>query len=253
VCSVALLGVAAVLLGGCASYTTPGGGASLQSMGVSPEAKAAGTEYSMQQAFERKPLASFPAAVAVARVQAPDYRSRSAVGYGNGVFSVLTTRDIETDEQFQRISKLPMIRGVAPLNRLLIPSELAGEKDLRMAAASLQAEMLLLYTLHTEFFVQDFSKPLTVVTLGLSPNRQARVTTTASAVLLDTRSGFVYALAEATEQQDQLSNLWTDDSAVEQTRLRTESAAFDKLVGEFEKSWSNVVAQHVRPTTQPAP
>ena len=37
---------------------------------------------------------------------------------------------------------------------------------------------------------------------------------------------------------------WGSDVAADHSRLETESAAFDKLVGEFEKTWRNVVKQY---------
>ena len=87
-----------------------------------------------------------------------------------------------------------------------------------------------------------------MVTLGLSPNQQAQVVCTASAVLMDTRNGYVYGVAEATEKGDQLASAWTSSSAVDDTRRRTEAKAFEKLVGEMEKSWVGVVRTYAKAT-----
>lgn len=234
-------------LAGCAAYTAPGGPADLGVMGVTPQLAAdreKQTGYTMQEKFDRKPLARFPAAVAVARVQASGYRSRTASSHGYGAYSVVTTRDVETDEQFQRLAGLPMVRGVAPLSRILLKPELRSDADLRDAAASLQADVLVIYTLDTTFHVRDMAKPLSVVSLGLSPNQKARVTTTASAVVMDTRNGYVYGLAEASETIDRLASAWTNRDAIDAARLKAESAAFEKLVGELETTWRNVVARY---------
>src|SRR5687768_1452141 len=91
----ATLTLAAAGAAGCASYATPGGPADLGVMGVRPQLaadRAAQTDVTMQEKFDRKPLARFPTAVAVARVQAPGYRSRTASSYGRGAYSVVTTR-----------------------------------------------------------------------------------------------------------------------------------------------------------------
>ena len=112
------------------------------------------------------------------------------------------------------------------------------------AAAQLQAEMLLIYTLDTQFKTEDKAAPLSVITLGLSPNQQVRVTSTASAVLMDTRNGYIYGLAEATDQQNQMSNAWQNQVAIDETRRATETAAFGKLVGELEKTWQGVLARY---------
>src|SRR5205807_1721864 len=112
--------------------------------------------------------------------------SGSAQTYGRGAYTVVTTRDVESNDgkdQMEPLEKLPMMTGIAPINRLLLPEELKSDLELRQAAATLHADMLLIYTLDTNFKVEDAIAPLTVVTLGLSPNQQARVVTTASAVL----------------------------------------------------------------------
>lgn len=238
-------------VGGCASYATPGGPADLGVMGVRPQLaadRAAQTDITMQERFDRKPLARFPTSIAVARVQAPGYRSRTASSYGGGAYSVVTTRDVEKPEHVAKLSKLDMVKGVGPINRLLLPpTGFRSDQELREAAASMQADVLLIYTLDTNFYVRDMAKPLSVVSLGLSPNQQARVTTTASAVLMDTRNGYVYGLAEATDSHNRMASAWTNDDAIDAARLKTESAAFEKLVVELEKTWNGVVSRYAQP------
>jgi hypothetical protein len=85
-----------------------------------------------------------------------------------------------------------MVSGVGPINRLLLPTHLETDRELREAAARMHADVLLLYTLDTTFVVEDKAAPLTVVSLGLSPNKQANVICTASALLMDTRNGYLY-------------------------------------------------------------
>src|SRR5207253_2464668 len=77
------------------------------------------------------------------------------------------------------------VRGIAPIGRLLLPAQLKSDQELRAAAAQLQCDMLLVYTLDTSFHDRDALKPLTVVTLGLSPTNATNATTTASAVPTD--------------------------------------------------------------------
>ena len=112
--------------------------------------------------------------------------------------------------------------------------------------------MLLVYTIDTQFTTEDKAIPLSVISLGLSPNEQVRVTTTASAVLMDTRDGYIYALAEGTEHQDHMTNAWQNDVAIDETRRATESAAFDKLVDELAKTWPGVVARYAGVDNAPA-
>jgi hypothetical protein len=58
---------------------------------------------------------------------------------------------------------------------------------------------------------------------------------------MDTRNGYVYGVAEATDRQKQLASAWTSEAAVDQTRRRVESAAFTKLAANLEGMWSGVV------------
>ncbi|MEX0777578.1 MAG: hypothetical protein WD042_17875 [Phycisphaeraceae bacterium] len=241
---ISLIALSLLTLTGCgAEYVTPGRGADMSVFG-GKDPRRLQTDYDVQQRLDLKPLASFPTAIAVARVQAPGYRSYSNHSWGTGRYSVVTTRDVESDQSVASLTKLPMVTGVAPLNRMVLPERLESDRDLRQAAASLHADMLLIYTIDTTFDTEDLMEPMTIVTLGLSPNQQARVTTTASAMLMDTRNGYVYALAEATEKDQQLANAWTSETAVDQTRRRTEAKAFDKLIADFTRAWPRVVEQY---------
>ena len=202
----------ALAVGGCAaSYATPGRAADMKLFGAAAAAsRDQQTDGSVSKVIERQPLAKLPTAIAVIRVQAPGYSSETAQSWGGGAYSVVTTRDVENmDAALARLNRLPQVSGVAPVNRLLLPPEFHSDLELRQAAAALHADMLLVYTLDTTFHVQDVAAPLSVVTLGLSPNEVAHVVCTASAVLLDTRNGYVYGIAEATDRQQQLASAWT--------------------------------------------
>jgi hypothetical protein len=236
--------IALSLLTGCASYHAPGGPANLREVAaITPAAQKAGTPDDIQSSFEKKPLANFPANVAVVRLQAPGYRSQTAEGWGGGAYSVVLTRDIEPADAVGRIAKFPLVRGVAPIGRMLLPSNFTGDRELRQAAARLQADMLLVYTLDTSFHDRDLAAPISVVTLGLSPTKTTNVVTTASAVLMDTRNGFVYGVAEASAKRDGMASAWTTESAIDGDRRKTEAEAFEKLVGELETMWKGVATE----------
>lgn len=237
---------------GCVSYTTPGPGADLRAFGVTEEMRRAGTDEQLQALFDRQPLAKFPCRIVVARVQGSGYQSYRQSSYGSGQYSVVTTRDVETEAHFQRIGQLPMVQGVAPVSRLLLGNELKNDEPLRHAAARLHGDMLLIYTFDTQFYVGGSGSPIDVVTLGFLPTRQARVTCTASAVLLDTRSGYIYGLAEASVQQRQGANSWTSRAAVDQARQRAERQAFDDLLDELEQTWRAVIRTHAQPSAAPS-
>jgi hypothetical protein len=177
----------------------------------------------------------------VARVQGSGYCSYGATSYGTGRYSVVTTLDAEKPEDLDRLRKLALVRDVVTMNRLVLPVELHTDADLRNAAGALHADMLLVYTFDTTFRTEDFASPLTVVTLGLFPGKTAKVTTTASAVLLDTRTGYIFATATGHSKQSQLANAWTSEAAADDARLRAEREALDEMLTSFEQTWPRLV------------
>ena len=245
--------IASSALAGCAAYATPGRAADLRAVGYAPaEARQSQTDPGLQPSFDKKPLATFPAAIAVVRLQAPGYTSETAEGWGTGKFSIVTTRDVESDASVERLARMPQVAGLAPVNRMLLPSNLESDTDLRKAAASLHADLLLVYTFDTAFYQKDTAAPLTVLTLGIAPDTQTKVVTTASAVLLDTRNGYVYGVAEGTDTQEGLANAWGSDAQIDAARRKAESAAFDKLVGQIETMWAGVLREHYAGYPKPA-
>jgi hypothetical protein len=206
-----------------------------------------GTDPGIATVLDKQPLASFPASLALVRVQAPGYVSYTSRGWGGGAYTVVTTRDVEKPEDVTRINALPKVRGVAPLNRLVIPSFFNSDYELRAAAARMHADILVLYTIDTVFHETDRTTPVTVVTLGAANNKRLRIMSTASAALLDTRSGYVYGLAEANEEHEELQNAYKTEEEVDRIRRDVETKAFAGLVGEMETTWKMVLAEHVRP------
>jgi hypothetical protein len=233
---VLLLPVVVALLSGCATtYIPPSGRADLSNI----------SSFDMQESFAARPAAGIPASIAAVRVQAPQYRSyhteREGGVYGSGRYSVVTVKEVEDDADLERLAKLPDVGGFITINRLLIPARLESDRELREAAARLKADMLLLYTFDTSFHDNDASVALNVITLGLSPTRRIFVHVTASALLIDTRTGFIYAALEANEQRKVLTNAWESRESADRARQDAERAAFKGLVAEFEKNWPRVV------------
>jgi hypothetical protein len=230
--------VALVLLTlSCASYRTPGAGLSAGNL--------AAADADIAELMTRVPAAEFPARLAIVRVQSAGYYSYSNQCYGQGRYCVVTTRDIETDSDIAKIASWPMIVDIAALSRLLMPAQLNTVKDLRLAAASVKTDVLLVYSVDTRFTVESTEiGPLALISLGFLPNKKAHVTTTASSVLVDVRTGFVYGSAEATSREEQRATVWSSTAAVEKARAKTEVEAFQKLLPEIEKLWKGVVEHH---------
>jgi hypothetical protein len=235
--------ISAVLLlsfSGCASYIPPGAKADLQAFAPP----------SIQEGFAAKPTAPFPAGIAAVRVQAPSYSNhylqRNGGRYGDGRYTVILTREVEEQSHFDRVTSLPQVSGVIGINRMLLPARLDGDREIREAAARLQADLVFLYTFDTAFFDHDAAKPLSVITLGLSPTRKITSVTTVSALLLDTRTGYLYSAYEATEREATLATSWGTKDSADAARQKTERRAFGKLIDEVVASWPKMLERHAK-------
>ena len=236
-----LLAASVLLLGGCAtSYVAPGPRADLQAFGTP----------TIQESFAEKATSPFPATLAFVRVQSPVYANYSfrqpASANPSSRYSVVTTREAEDDAQVDRLGRLPQVAGVTSINRMLLPPDLQSDKELREAAARLHADLVLVYTFDTAFFDIDQARPLTVITLGLSPTRVVSVSTTVSALLMDTRTGYVYASYEASKKADTRSTSWSSGEAADATRRDNERAAFTQLLDQVEKTWPKLLDRYAR-------
>jgi hypothetical protein len=236
---------------GCTQYTTPGGPAAMSIFTGVPKGAVTTTPGGLGASQgpnvtieHREPMANFPANIVYVRVQEPGYKSYTTQGEGKGAFSVVFARDVEKEEDWQRLNRLVNVAQVGPLSRLLVPDYLQSEQDLRTAAARLNADMLLIYTLDTNFMDRDTSAGLTVITLGLGATINVRVTCTVSALLLDTRSGYAYGVVEETAVAEKNTAALTSKNAMDNMRLGVERQAFEQFIDEFELLWKNVAQQY---------
>lgn len=230
------------LLCGCSTYKTPGAGVSLGAISE--------RDGDIAAAFQREPAITFPAQLAVVRIAASGYRSGSNDSYGSGAFGIVTTRDIETDESLERLQRMPQVAAVAPVSRLLVPANLGDVRDLRAAAAQLRADALLIYTIDTRFRTETAEVgPLQTIALGFLPTKKAIVNATCAFMIVDVRTGYVYGTGESTATEDQRSNVWGSENAIEEARLKAERRAFEDGLGEVSRLWTSIVAAHGSPST----
>ena len=228
----------ALSLSGCATYYPPGAKADLQAFAPP----------SIQEGFAAKPTWPFPAGIAAVRVQAPKYSNynlgQNGGMYGTGRYSIITTREVEEPAEFDRVAALPQISGLVGLSRMLLPARLEGDLEIRQAASRLQADLVFLYTFDTAFFDTDAAKPLTVITMGLSPTRKIAAVTTVSALLMDTRTGYIYSAYETTEREATVSTSWGSRATADEARRKTERRAFGKLIDELVASWPKLLQRY---------
>ncbi len=228
--------VALVLLmcAGCASYQTPGAAVKLGEL-VPADVAASSA---------RDPLPRFPSSFALVRVQAPDYRSASSRGYGDGRFSIVTTQELMTDARLQEISGWPQVATVSMLKTALLPHRFDSLDDLRLAAAKLQADVLLVYSIDTRFEIGGRSyAPESDVSLGAKSVTAAAVKSHASAVLFDVRTGASFGEVGADADLADLAGALGSGEAVDAKRLQAERQAFAAMLANAQTTWSGIVSQ----------
>lgn len=218
------------LLASCSTYMTPGKSANMATF----------TDPSVKKAYKATPAIHFPANLAFVRVQASGYRSASTQGVGSGAYSVVTTRDIEKESDFNKISALPGIQGVTGLNRLLLPNNLSSDLEIREAAAKLQTDAILIYTFDTVVESSQAFPPLTLLSLGLLTNTKFKINSSASAILMDTKTGYIYGAIEENSTRSGVSVPVVTPGLLDAARKQSEREAFDKLLVSFEPFWTRV-------------
>ncbi|MDZ4829578.1 MAG: hypothetical protein SGJ09_05185 [Phycisphaerae bacterium] len=183
------------------------------------------------------PRVRFPARIAIARLQGEAVNRSHA--------RVVVVRSAVDDEVVESLRRLSLVRDVVPIGAQLIPSQLASIDEVRDAAASVQADVVLIYTVGAIGTLDRLDLgPINVLTLGMLPTKSAAVDLTASATLLDVVTGFSLATAETSESTSQLGNDWTKDHAARDALDRAERRALTKLFREFERAaWPEVIAE----------
>ena len=237
---------------GCQSYVTPGRPFPLASLSGLDQADPSGeseekdlVEPYIREVLNRKPTAAFPAGAALVRIQESDYSSYRCGVWGRGRYSVVTSRDIERDKHIDKIKRWPMIKAACTLPQALIPRELVDDRQLRLAAAKLHNDLLVVYTIDASFSIDDHEiGPFGVITLGLLPNREATVTSSASAIIYDVGSGYIYGLADGIAKETQMTSIWASSDVVDDLRLKAESKAFVNMLGDLELTWKGIVEEY---------
>lgn len=214
---------------GCASYTTPGGPVKLAEISRVDDEMAS-----------RQPSPKFPASIGVVRVQAPRYASASTGSYGKGAFSLVTAQELIGDPQLAAIGGWASVGKVQTLDPNLLPSKFDSLDDLRLAAAKLQIDVLLVTTVDTVFAAggKTFG-PSADFKLGKSGS-DAAIRSTASAVFIDVRTGFSYGEAQAGAQATDLAAAGASDKSLDKLRLDTERQAFDAFLAEAQTTWAGI-------------
>lgn len=225
----------ALLCAACAHYRTPGGAVQWDALH--------GTD---ADAIPRQPSPHFPSNLSVVRLQASEYQSATVGSYGKGRYSLVTSGELLSETQLQAIAQWPAVASVGRLDLQLLPRKLESLDDLRLSAAKLQSDILLMYTVETTFRIggQDYG-PDRKLRLGGAPGEGDAVTSVARAVFTDVRTGYTYGEARGIVSRGLDAAAVADARSVDAARLAAERDAFTQLVGEAKARWGEI-ARHYR-------
>jgi len=223
----------------CSKYLTPGSSVDISEL----------ADPKIAEILSNKPAAVFPVNLAIAHIQAPNYRLNS-IAPPSSQYSLILSRNHAEDEAMSQLSELSGIKRASAFNKLLLPLEYKSIKDLRVAAAKMKAGVLLVYTYDTEFWVDTkHYGPQNLITLGSLKNKQVQVVTTASAAIYDVQTEFLYGLAEGTAKELKKSNVWRQQNDVDQVRRATEERAFYQMVEEIKELWPLIMQEYQSSTS----
>jgi len=193
------------------------------------------------------PAPQFPITIAYCQVQS------RYLGQHCGSSSVVSPAEHATADALATLTKLPGVRAAVPITPL-IASGGGGEEQIRAAAASLGAEVTLLYTFSSTESKDDIAPPIGFLSLGLIPTQTATSEALCSAILVDTRSGHPYASFSATYDARQLASGWTIDSARDDALHRSLRLSFENLTSQVAQQWPGLQQTIARGTPAgPAP
>ncbi len=213
------------LCAGCASYVTPGGPARFAEIRGDADSQL------------RQPSPDFPANLGAVRVQASQYESASSRSLGKGAFSVVNTQELLTDDRLQAMSKWSSVESASTLDRALMPTRFESVDDLRLAAAKLQVDVLLVYTLDTQFQAGD-QRYAPGAKFSAGKGDDASVSSAAAMEFVDVRTGYVYGSVEASAQASLAEA--KGEKGVDTQRLAAERQAFDALLVQAEQAWAGI-------------
>jgi hypothetical protein len=229
----------AAITGCTSSYTLPGKGVNFKEIGITVSPKDAAN-------LAKKSEAKFPASLIIVRLQGSRYENRSVQTYGSGSYCVVMTRDVEKPDQIDTLGHMPLVSGIDTLRKLDLPDSMENEQQLRTAALAENADLLLVYSFDDNF-TNEGNDTTADITFGILNTNNFVVTTTASAVLIDARTGLVYGAVEAIAQKKGSANVYGYPAAADAVRGLTEAEAFDDLITKTKRMWNTVVKQYAPP------
>ncbi|MBK8914706.1 MAG: hypothetical protein IPM64_08950 [Phycisphaerales bacterium] len=181
----------------------------------------------------------FPTVLALARLEEPDHYSPRyhRTRHGEPVLIPLAESEHEAWRSallgpWSETHPLTLVEQIHVLNPLLAPGALSL-KQLRDSAALVHAPLLLVYRRDeaaSEGYNDAAAAYWTIVGLFVVPGNTVGHMTIYSALLIDTRSGAVLAIFDASELREERTFIGTTDIAAQRLRRESRETAHAKLV-----------------------
>lgn len=218
----ASLSVTLFLNGGC-HYDTP----ATYSLPVTP-----GPSGAIQENSNARPTVRFPARVAVARIES-----------SGGGFRMIPETDVEQSEHAAAASALPGVAGIVSLNRVALVSSVKSYRELDTEARKVGADLVAVYRFETSERSNDLFIPLSIATLGLAPTNTFTTVATATLIVRDARTGYLYGVLEESATDKGLTAGMDVYNAQERSKQHAKKEALDKLTEKLPRFWETVRAK----------
>lgn len=166
-------------------------------------------------------------------------------GYGSGHFRVVADRLPSENTELALIGKLPQISEVITFNPMLIPPALNSIRDLRVLAAKLQADLLLIYTLDVVVYAEKQpTGMLDALTFDLFADQGLEAKTRTTGMLVDVRTGHIYGLLSGEGSAGQEHVPFRKVSDTDSLRQHSEQESYRQFVADFSRLWQSVLQAH---------
>lgn len=181
-----------------------------------------------------RPIASFPAVIAVLELTSPkQWNEERAMGI----------RTEEESADLRCLDSLPRVQQLSMINPMHI--QWGHPQSYYSAARSMNADILILYQVRSGRVYHGVTIPLLgVLTLGLFPNEYRQAFATASALILDARTGYLYGTIEMSSSAWRLANGWTGDDQDDSIALRARQHAIADFGKALPQAWERILKKH---------
>ncbi|MEM9238246.1 MAG: hypothetical protein AAGB14_15850, partial [Verrucomicrobiota bacterium] len=148
--------------------------------------------------------------------------------------------DVEQDRHVEEVVRLPGVRGIVNLNQVGLVTELKDYAQLDQEARKFGADLLAVYRIEESVNSTDYVPLLSFATLGLVPTQPFELTATASLMVRDARTGYVYGvLEEKAEESGVMAEMDTYKNQARAMR-KAKIKALDELTERLPAFWDMV-------------